>query len=297
MEETFRRLEGALRRLPASEHTPELLLLAASQPEYQAAVQLVGRADAARLGQGPPLSQDDLAKVSSCSRAAVDSWLGSLDSKRARVKLHRVADLDRRVADFLPLRAFSPCLQLILAMVRASSLAMEAVGGYFLPPAAAALLPHLGLGPPHPSEPTPADAYRILEESAYQSEHMLHLCMPHSCTSHGRVPSCCMWHAQAVPAGQVHQLSWAALRVVCGAGCRTRNCALPHTGRRPAAHQQHNTGPAGHCHQPDAPLPGASTARARPLAQLTCRAAVDGIGSLRHLAGSGELAANRGSHG
>ena len=64
MEETFRRLEGALRRLPASEHTPELLLLAASQREYQAAVQLVGQADAARLGKVPPLSQDDVvAKV------------------------------------------------------------------------------------------------------------------------------------------------------------------------------------------------------------------------------------------
>ena len=63
MEEAFARLEAALQRLPASEHTPEMLLLAASHQEHQAAVQLAGKAEAAWRGLGPPLSQDDLAKV------------------------------------------------------------------------------------------------------------------------------------------------------------------------------------------------------------------------------------------
>ena len=64
MEEAFERLEAALQRLPRSEHTPELLLLAASHREFRTAVNYAWDAMAAARGEGPPPSQDDVAQAS-----------------------------------------------------------------------------------------------------------------------------------------------------------------------------------------------------------------------------------------
>ena len=64
MEEAFERLEAALQRLPRAEHTPEMLLLAASHGEFRVAVHYAWDAMAAARGEGPPLSQDDVAQAS-----------------------------------------------------------------------------------------------------------------------------------------------------------------------------------------------------------------------------------------
>ncbi|PRW32572.1 type III restriction enzyme [Chlorella sorokiniana] len=102
MEEAISRLEATLARLPASERTPEMLLLAASYKEYRDATQLACKYISAFQGERPPLCQDETAKacllICCTSRSLVnDGAVPGAPAFMARVKAS-LADCEQLLA-------------------------------------------------------------------------------------------------------------------------------------------------------------------------------------------------------